>query len=200
MNSCAWLPAGNFSPVSGSSLTSNTATFSWCSDFPGATAFWLDVGKEQGENKYYQSGSLPITTFAQTVNSLPSNGSTIYVRLWYLVSGTWQFVDYTYTAFGGSPLKGQITSPAPNSTLTGSSGHIQLECGHRFFRIRNRRRQHSGWQQLFPVRQPRQRAHARRNRAAHQRQHSLRNAVLVGEWAQWLNNAYTYTAYEPMCR
>jgi hypothetical protein len=30
---------------------------------------------------------------------LPTDGRTLYVRLWSLVSGAWQFNDYTYTAF-----------------------------------------------------------------------------------------------------
>ena len=35
---------------------------------------------------------------SRTVSGLPTNGSTIYVRLWSLIGSTWQFTDYTYTA------------------------------------------------------------------------------------------------------
>jgi hypothetical protein len=124
VNSCAWLPTGVTgidSPAASSTLGGSSATFMWCGGEAGASAYWLDVGKEQGGNEYYQSGSLPITTLSQFVNSLPTDGSTVWARLWYFVGGSWQFVDYSYTAFGGSPLKGAITSPAPNSTLTGST-------------------------------------------------------------------------------
>ena len=33
-----------------------------------------------------------------TATGLPTDGRTLYVRLWSLVSGIWQFNDYTYTA------------------------------------------------------------------------------------------------------
>ena len=36
--------------------------------------------------------------FSATVTGLPTNGSTIYVRLWSFISGSWQNTDYTYTA------------------------------------------------------------------------------------------------------
>jgi len=111
---------GIYSPVNNATLTGTAVTFQW-SGFPGATAYWLDVGKEQGGNEYYQSGSLPVSTLSQTVNTLPSDGSTVWARWYYLLSGTWQYTDYSYTAFGGSADRGVITSPAPGSTLSGSS-------------------------------------------------------------------------------
>jgi len=37
------------------------------------------------------------------------------------VGGSWAYTEYTYTAYGGGSQIGVITSPAPNSTLTGSS-------------------------------------------------------------------------------
>ena len=111
---------GIYSPVNGSALTSNSMTF-WWAGYPGATAYWLDVGNTSGGNNYYQSQSLSATTFAQTVNSLPSDGSTVYATWWYLVGGSWSYIEYQYTAFGASSQKGVITSPAPGTTLTGSS-------------------------------------------------------------------------------
>ena len=108
---------GIYAPVNSSALTGTSATFQWY-DFPGATAYRLDVGKEQGGNEYYQSGSLPTSTSSETVNSLPTDGSTVWVRWYYMLSGTWQHTDYSYTASGGRVA---ITSPAPSSTLGGSS-------------------------------------------------------------------------------
>src|SRR5204863_155816 len=53
---------------------------------------------------------------------LPSNGSTVYVRLWSLISGTWQFNDYTYTATsGGGGMAAALTTPTPNSTLSSTT-------------------------------------------------------------------------------
>ena len=108
---------GIYSPANNSAFNGNTATFQWIA-FPSATAYWLDVGKEQGGNEYFQSNSLAATVLSQTVNSLPSDGSPVWARWYYLLNGGWQFVDYTYTAFGGSPTKGMIVTPVPNSTLT----------------------------------------------------------------------------------
>jgi hypothetical protein len=111
---------GIYSPVNGSALTATSATFQWYG-YTNATAYWLDVGAEQGGHEYYSSGSLSTSTFSQTVSSLPLNGSTVWARWYYLLNGTWQSIDYSYTAFGGSSNKGVITSPPPSSTLSGSS-------------------------------------------------------------------------------
>jgi len=119
---------GLYSPVNGSTLTGNQATFSWAG-YPGATAYWLDVGAEQGGHEYYSSGSLSTSTFSETVSSLPLDGSTVWARWYYLLSGNWQSIDYSYTAFGGSANKGVMTSPVPNSTLSGSSVTFNWSAG-----------------------------------------------------------------------
>jgi serine protease len=49
------------------------------------------------------------------VVSLPTNGETIYVRLMTNFSGTWKYVDSTYTAV----TQGVLISPAPGSILNG---------------------------------------------------------------------------------
>jgi hypothetical protein len=113
-------PATMASPAPGSTLTGSSATFTW-SPSAAAQAYWIDVGSTQSGNNYYQSGSLPTTTLSQTVNSLPTDGSTIYVTLWTLIGGQWVNNQYTYTAFNSGSAKGVITSPTPGSTLTGSS-------------------------------------------------------------------------------
>ena len=50
---------------------------------------------------------------------MPTDGSTVYVRLWTLAGGAWQSNSYTYKASGGTTAT--ITAPAPTSTLSGSS-------------------------------------------------------------------------------
>jgi hypothetical protein len=100
-------------PVSGTSVA-----FSWN---PGniATSFELWVGTGgAGSNNIYNSGSVTATT--ETVSGLPNNGQTFYVRLYYLLNGTWDYTDYTYVA-SGSPTAAVLTTPAPN-TLTPLSG------------------------------------------------------------------------------
>ena len=113
-------PAFITSPVNNGTLTGSSATFQWRASAT-ATAYWLDVGSAAGGNQFYQSGSLPTTTLSATVNALPVNGSTVYVTLYSLISGSWVSNAYTYTAYNNAANKGVITTPAPSSTLTGSS-------------------------------------------------------------------------------
>jgi hypothetical protein len=61
-----------------------------------------------------------VTATTETVSGLPNNGQTFYVRLYYLLNGTWDYTDYTYVAYG-SPTAAVLTTPAPN-TLTPLSG------------------------------------------------------------------------------
>jgi hypothetical protein len=49
------------------------------------------------------------------VTGLPTNGETIYARLWTSYSGVKEYFDYTYTA----TTQAALTSPLPSSTLTG---------------------------------------------------------------------------------
>jgi hypothetical protein len=48
-----------------------------------------------GFNVFGQSTGLATS---QLVTGLPSGGGTIYVRLWTLLSGLWQYNDFTYKA------------------------------------------------------------------------------------------------------
>ena len=111
---------GLYGPVPGSTLSSYAATFQWIGPSQ-ATAFWIDVGSSPGGNQYYQSGSLPVTTTTAYVNSLPDNGSTVYVTLYFLINGAWVSNPYTYTAFSLNGGAGVLTTPNPGSTLTGST-------------------------------------------------------------------------------
>ena len=112
--------AGIYTPLSGSTLSNTgSTTFKW---YPVAGAqYWLDIGSVQGGHDYYSSGNLS-TVLSQAIanNTLPTNGSPVWARLYWLQNGNWQFADSSYFSFGSS-AKGVITSPANNSTLTGGS-------------------------------------------------------------------------------
>ncbi len=114
------LSPGIYSPLNNSTLAGSSVMFQW-GGYPGATNYWIDVGSTVGGNSYYQSGTLSGTTYSQTVNTLPVNDSTVYVTWYYMLNGSWISNPYTYTAFGGDSNKGAITSPVPNSTLSGAS-------------------------------------------------------------------------------
>ena len=107
------------SPAPGSTFAGNSATFNWVAG-AGSSAYWIDVGSNPNGNQYYQSGNLGGALTA-TVNGLPTDGSTLYVTLWSLVGDTWQYNEYTYTAYNNSSIQGTMATPTPGSTLSGSS-------------------------------------------------------------------------------
>ncbi len=107
------------SPAPGSTLPGSSATFTWSAG-SGATAYWINAGSSPGGNQYFQSGNLG-NVLTTSVNGLPTNGSTVYVTLFSYVGGLWLNNQYTYTAFNISGAQGIITSPAPGSTLTGTT-------------------------------------------------------------------------------
>jgi len=83
-------------PTPGSTLTSSTVTFSWTAG-TGVSEYWLWVSTVQGDgNVYSQSQG---TNLSATVTGVPTTG-TVYVRLWSMVSGDWQYIDYTYATSG----------------------------------------------------------------------------------------------------
>jgi hypothetical protein len=91
------------SPLPGSTLTSSSATFQWISG-TGVTEYFFYVGTSFGASDLYaQSQGLNLSV---TVNGLPVNGSTLYVRLWWNTSAGWQYTDYTYTASSNPPNLG----------------------------------------------------------------------------------------------
>jgi hypothetical protein len=106
------------SPAQGGTLAGTSQLFTWS---PGNTAthFELWVGTTGvGSSNLYNSGNVTVTS--ESVNNLPSNGETVYARLYSLINGTWQSNDYTYTA-SGSPTLAAMSTPIPGSTLSGSS-------------------------------------------------------------------------------
>jgi hypothetical protein len=82
-------------PAPGGTLTSASQTFTWD---PGtaATAFRSKVGTTGRESTDIFDSTYTTRT-SVAVPNIPTTGGTLYVRLWYYVSGTWYAVDYTYT-------------------------------------------------------------------------------------------------------
>ncbi len=104
-------------PTPGSVLpaTSSSVTFSWTSGL-AVTQYWLLVGATPGGSEYYNAST---GTALSATSSVPLNGQTIYVRLFSMLAGSWQFNDYTYTA--GTGQIAVLSTPAPQSLLPGSS-------------------------------------------------------------------------------
>ena len=102
-------------PAPGSVLTGSSATFTWSPGI-GPTKYMLYLGSTGvRSNNLYNSG--PTSATSVNVAGLPVNGETIYARIYSFINGAWHCDDYTYTAASQATL----ISPAPNSTLTGSS-------------------------------------------------------------------------------
>ena len=108
-------PAALTAPAPGSVLTGSSATFTW-SPGVGPTEYMLFLGSTGvRSSNLYNSGQTQYNSV--NVTGLPINGETIYARMYSFIGGAWNALDYTYTAASQAAL----TSPAPNSTLTGSN-------------------------------------------------------------------------------
>jgi hypothetical protein len=82
-------------PLPDATLVGSSTTFSWVAG-SGATQYWLYVGTSRGATNLHNASHG--TNLSATVGGLPTNGSTIYVRLWTLNGGIWSFNDYEFTA------------------------------------------------------------------------------------------------------
>ena len=119
-------PAAIYSPAPGSTLPGSSATFYWTPG-SGVSMYYLYVGSSFGGFDIY-AASQGLAT-AATVSNLPTDGRTIYVRLWSYISNMgWLWRDYTYTA-AVMATPADIYSPAPGSTLAGSSATFYWTTG-----------------------------------------------------------------------
>jgi hypothetical protein len=112
-------PATITSPTNGSTLTSSSVTFQWSGS---ASQFGLWIGST-GPGSSNLATPPGTTATSYTATGLPTDGRTIYVRLWSLNAGVWSFQDYTYTAANLSPAG--ITSPANGATFTSATVTFQ---------------------------------------------------------------------------
>ena len=114
-------------PANGSTFNSSSVTFTWNAG-SGVSDYFLYVGNSAGANDIY--GADEGTALSRTVTGIPTDGRSIYVRLWSYLSGAWQYNDYTYTAFTGTTIaKAQMTSPANGSTFSSSSVAFTWDAG-----------------------------------------------------------------------
>jgi len=107
--------AALISPAPSSTLTANSVKFTWST---GTAVSQYDLhlsAVAPGGYDLYLSGHIAGTS--TTVNGLPTNGETIYARLYTILNGVTLYNDYTYTAASLAKL----TSPAPGSSFTATS-------------------------------------------------------------------------------
>jgi hypothetical protein len=83
-------------PAPGSTLSGPSATFTWTTA-TGATGYYLWLGST-GVGSHNLHDSNQVTVNSETVSGLPTNGETIYARLYTSYNGALAYFDYTYTA------------------------------------------------------------------------------------------------------
>jgi hypothetical protein len=120
-SSAAYVPASMTSPANGSTLSDSSQMFQW-SAANASSYYVLYVGTSQGASNIYCNGY--VTGTSVTATGLPTNGSTIYVRLW-SNNGQWFYNDYTFIAASSAYVPASMTSPANGSILSGSSQMFQ---------------------------------------------------------------------------
>jgi hypothetical protein len=112
-------PATLYYPSPNSRLSESNPYFYWQSS-NDATNYRLDVGTTVGGTEIYSATTIGS---GHQVIGLPTDGSTIRVRLWTFAGGEWQTPrDYSYLACSGCPATiAALTAPAAASTFTSSS-------------------------------------------------------------------------------
>ena len=85
-------------PIPGGVLPGDTATFTWESQGTSVNEWWLYVGTTMDAKDILSSGSISSNTFSKTVSNLPTNGNSVWVKLWWKISGSWQSKNFQFSA------------------------------------------------------------------------------------------------------
>ena len=105
-------------PGLGTVLGTGNVSFQWSAG-TGVTLYQLNLSATTpgASDLFSYKGSAT----SATVTSLPSNGATVYARIYSNINGTWKYNDYLYTE-SGSPVAAVLQSPTPGlSTVLGTS-------------------------------------------------------------------------------
>lgn len=114
-------------PAAGSTLAGASASFEWSAG-TGVAGYYIMVGEWAGGNTLFEKNMGTERTV--TVPNLPVDGRMIYVRLWSLLDGEWESRDTQYRAAGAqTPVRAEITTPAPGGVLGGASVTFEWSAG-----------------------------------------------------------------------
>lgn len=80
-------------PKSGSMLSASTVTFQW-NEGVNSNTYEFDIGSQVGGEDIVDG--MPTEDTTAIVANLPSDGRTIYARLWSRFGQRWEFNDYTF--------------------------------------------------------------------------------------------------------
>jgi hypothetical protein len=84
-----------FATNGGTTLAKVDFTFQWTAGAASQCVLWIG-STGVGSSNFGGTGATTSTSYGAT--GLPTDGRTMYVRLWSQISGTWLYNDYTYTA------------------------------------------------------------------------------------------------------
>ena len=104
------------SPEPGAVLTDSAVTFAWAANGTAVTRWWVYIGSTLGAHDLHDSGDLG-SSLSTTVSNLPTDGRTLFFRLWFYVDGNWEYADFQYTAATIVATPPALTAPVPASTL-----------------------------------------------------------------------------------
>jgi len=108
----AMVPASMSSPINGVNFSGTSQTFSW--NYAGATSYYLQVGSTLGAQDI--GGGSTVST-SKLISGLPTDGRSVYVRLWTVFGSTWIKQDYIYTSLA----KAEMISPVNGSAFIATS-------------------------------------------------------------------------------
>ena len=105
-------------PRAGSTLRGSIQEFRWDLGNVPLTSAWLYAGSVLGGSQY---GSRSVgTDTAASLDGLPTDGSTVFMRVWYRSGGTWLRFDEEFVAASSDALP-TITAPSSGGRLAGPS-------------------------------------------------------------------------------
>jgi hypothetical protein len=105
-------------PTNGTTFASSPVTFTWSSG-TGVSQYAMWMGSAWGDYDLYAAALG--TNLTQQV-PVPLDGNGVYVRLWSLIGGVWDRVDYEYgTAYSSGKTKAVMTTPGANGSVLGGA-------------------------------------------------------------------------------
>ncbi len=127
-----WLPVQDTSdqvrsemqaPIPGDTLQGTTVTFTWSAP-NNATLFDITIGTHGFGSTNIRSSS-PIADSYLTLDTLPDDGTPVYVRLRTQINGDWRYEDYRYQSFNRDKFAAEMLSPEMGTFL--NSAELQLK-------------------------------------------------------------------------
>ncbi len=109
---------GFLTPAAGSTLTGTSSTIEWTTGDFNVDTFILEVGSQPEWDDVY-AGTFTGQTLSALVDTLPDDGRTLHVRLYYIIGWQWAYEDITLQAYEAPPLPAPaLTFPTTNVSGT----------------------------------------------------------------------------------